>query len=1177
MSKLADGNAAAGGDVELKLLLTELKSKQKALVLPIVLSLGLILQSFAPGLEPLKPLGWYGGIHCTAAFLFSMWQDVPDLGMARQRSLYRPHAYLVLSSVGFATCLGCRAVQDDLLLTLVLIFLLPVTSCWEIRDLDFSDGAGTPFHSYLALHLAMTCSQFRDDFWSTGWKFCLVSLILDLLLVLILRDRAALKRQLLDSTCVTLRRLLTAVCDGCCIVTNTGDILLSDGRIVDFMGGASVLGLSSNDLDGSNSDVLDGLPFSTLLAVSDKPLEKNMAEGTRIARLRCVDGVPMNVEITSVKCSLSSDVVSRIFGRKGVVHVSHPNCFLCVIRQLHAPGHGPSLPIGGLSDLQSGTLDNLRPKTGTPTQGLGGDRQPNFFPSNSSNSGPSRGMERTNSHEKPPRLEESTLERLRAGGLGGSLRGPSPKSQLGSEVGRGSLVCGSRVSEVGRASQVSGFSNTSSTVSARHEMTSALTLANRRLQLMGKDRANGGLALDRGTPMILEMDLPASEVSSVVSEVHHCTSGPSPMNLRMRMAKSRSSAGTEHIDSDDGEEILTTEVRSIGPAGPDGNVRVQLAFRSQMFSQQFARLDSSEMELQNVRRDMRVRNEVEEESKAVLKKFQKMVTREFDDAGTTASLNITIFIFDSRDDVRALLEELCTGLGYTCRVFSTVSAGAGALQEETGIRELAHGVDTAQAVVGTRSVGGRLKRPTWRSPVHTQIVLLGTPLLEQLRAEWRAAGVYVVLFGTPEELGDIGEYLGAPDEDALRETLRALGVCEHVAMPFGKSSVVDFAKGAMRHRFGGDFLLVQNFGRGATGPVYGAKRLRDGEVFALKEVNVTKIKQLERARRNQVSPGKAGLAHEWKEVEILGCMKWPTVAELIDSWTASAGKLVYMLMPALVGGNLQEAIEKAEKLGEPCLKGDLVVEWYAQALHGISYLHWCGVVHRDIKTDNLMLDMNHRSLRIADLGSAMLLPGPGPHPARRNCVRGDVTTIRITPPEVFSKRLFYPSSDLWSLGATFYEALSMKPLINCELPPDELLALASAMDELPERTTAASVAGSGSGGSGHLTAGIVSSYVKLLHQAQPVAGLASELMELLRSNPLRRPLAATLCTRPRTFGALGKVLEAGLLWEPTSRTQHLAEFDRLLAESTKAAEADPPKEAVKSEAEGEAEAAMAAA
>lgn len=1155
---------AAPGDEELKLLLGELKSTQKALVLPIFLSLGLTLQSFTEALEPLKPLGWYGSIHSLSAFLFTLWQDVPDLAVARQRSQYRAHIYLLLNVVGFAACAAIKAANEDLLYTMVLVFLLPITSALEVRSFEKMSDV-TPFQTYLVLHFAMTCAQFREDFMRTGWKFVLASLIVDVLLNCMVTERVHMRRQLLDGTCTTIRRLLTTACDGCCVVASSGEIVFADLRLADLMGGPEVVGLT-------HCEELDGLPFSMLLQVERGSAEKQgpIAEGSRVAKLKVAEGLPpMTVEIYTVRCSMPAQVISLAFGRKGHPPIAGRNVYLCMLRQTASQPSGAS---GSVQGLGSGGPQlpglNRRKSDGSDVGSRLSAATLEQLRHSAEKASGSRG----------PRLEESALERLRqsTGGLGPSR--PSPKSHLGSEVGHQSQV-GRRcdVSEVGRCSEVSGFSAASSTFSNRHESASALTLANRRLQLMGQS-ARGGPMLDRGTPMILELDLPVSEVSSVVSENISNVQGQSgsgALNVRMRMQsrvmRGENGQGDGGSSGSEGEEMQTTEVRSIGTPTAEGTVRVQLAFRSQFLSKQQARLDSSEMELRRARHEMTLRDEVQEEQKAVLKKFQKIVTREFDNMDDGLGLNVTVFVLESREAVRSDLSELCERAGFSARVFSDVTTAKSMLHEESGLYETNRGLATAagSAAEEASTVGMRtLRRPVWRRECGTQLVLLGAPLLDQLRAEWREAGIFVVLVGMPEELESVGKYLGASNQSELRDTLRALGVSEHVEVPLHSGNLRSLAEGALRHRFGGDFLLVQHFGRGATGPVYGAKRLRDGEVFAIKEVNTAKLHKPTRSSKT-ASAAPPMPAVEWREVEILAAARWPTVMHLIDSWSANGGKLVYILMPALVGGTVADQIEKAAA-SKTSIRGDQVGEWYAQVLHGLAYLHWCGVLHRDLKTDNLLLDINNRSLRIADFGSAVLLPGEGPHPQRRNCLRGDVTTIRITSPEVFSGRLWYPASDVWAVGATFYEVLTSKPLLPAERPADELLELASAMDELPERSAAAAAAGDVESTRGKLPADVISAYIKLLRQAAPVSTLATELPELLRRNPLRRPTVSSLCVRPRAAMDLRRALEAGALWERAARMRHLSDFDRLLAESNSAAEQEPPPEAAAAAAAAEA-------
>jgi serine/threonine protein kinase/tetratricopeptide (TPR) repeat protein len=94
-----------------------------------------------------------------------------------------------------------------------------------------------------------------------------------------------------------------------------------------------------------------------------------------------------------------------------------------------------------------------------------------------------------------------------------------------------------------------------------------------------------------------------------------------------------------------------------------------------------------------------------------------------------------------------------------------------------------------------------------------------------------------------------------------------------------------------------------------------------------------------------------------------------------------------------------------------------------QAANALQYAHECGVVHRDIKPSNLLLD-GHNKLWITDFGLARLQDSPGVTGT------GDVVgTLRYMSPEQASSQhaLVDPRTDIYALGATLYELLTLRP------------------------------------------------------------------------------------------------------------------------------------------------------
>jgi serine/threonine protein kinase len=146
----------------------------------------------------------------------------------------------------------------------------------------------------------------------------------------------------------------------------------------------------------------------------------------------------------------------------------------------------------------------------------------------------------------------------------------------------------------------------------------------------------------------------------------------------------------------------------------------------------------------------------------------------------------------------------------------------------------------------------------------------------------------------------------------------------------------------------GLYKIGKMLGKGAFGRVnLGLHRLTR-RLIAIKAINMEYMK--DESSKKKMS----------NEISILKMLRHPNVVKLLETFDTDKHHLIVMeLCP---GGDLLNYVRKRRKLNEKYAKFV-----FKQIMEGLSYLHANGVVHRDIKLDNILLD-GHGNIKIADFG-----------------------------------------------------------------------------------------------------------------------------------------------------------------------------------------------------------------
>jgi serine/threonine-protein kinase len=213
----------------------------------------------------------------------------------------------------------------------------------------------------------------------------------------------------------------------------------------------------------------------------------------------------------------------------------------------------------------------------------------------------------------------------------------------------------------------------------------------------------------------------------------------------------------------------------------------------------------------------------------------------------------------------------------------------------------------------------------------------------------------------------------------------------------------------------GNYVLQDKIGSGGMGIVYKAQHRRMKRVVAVKVLSQTSIESTHVVKRFL------------REAETAAKLSHPNIVTAYDADEVNG--IPFLAMEYVDGVDLQVHIsEHGPMLYETAL--DCIL----QAARGLGYAHSMGVIHRDMKPANILLDV-HGVAKILDMGLARILEGYNVTVSPESADTIEVSPVThsggvcgtvdfMSPEQALDASLADHLSDIYSLGATFYFLLT---------------------------------------------------------------------------------------------------------------------------------------------------------
>ena len=251
-----------------------------------------------------------------------------------------------------------------------------------------------------------------------------------------------------------------------------------------------------------------------------------------------------------------------------------------------------------------------------------------------------------------------------------------------------------------------------------------------------------------------------------------------------------------------------------------------------------------------------------------------------------------------------------------------------------------------------------------------------------------------ILYAVDEASSNEGKYYSSSS---------VAGSCRTSLMAAAEPSIAKRTGNVRRKRLAG-YTFAENLGRGSFGVVRSAVDPETGKKYAIKELDLKLVSA-------------ADVNNEIEVLKLLGSgsENLCRLHEIIEK-----NDKIYLVFDYIEGTALDTVIHQSGFLGEESAR-----EIAIDMLHALKYIHQRGIIHRDVKPENILVrktrEGQQRGNALIDFGMAIICSkNLNKHSAVKPKAGDAEGTFEFWAPEMMKRNVYGPAVDLWALGVSLY-------------------------------------------------------------------------------------------------------------------------------------------------------------